>query len=66
VIKGAADNLAEQEQKSKKSGISRSAARFMGVITETSWCDGKCDRRLGTSLATSVLSSLLDQSSYYE
>jgi hypothetical protein len=41
VIRGAAYNLAEQEQKRIKSGSARRAARFMGDITETSWCDGK-------------------------
>jgi hypothetical protein len=31
----------------------------MGDITETSWCDGKRDRRLGTSLATFMRSSIV-------
>jgi hypothetical protein len=41
VIRGAAINLAEHEQEKIKSGSAWRAARFMGVITETSWCDGK-------------------------
>src|SRR5208337_2308716 len=56
---GAANNLAENEQKRIKSGSSRRATRFMGDITETSCCDGEWDRRLRTSLATSVRSIIV-------